>query len=229
MRKTILFLIPFLLVAGASHRAFGREMDSSGPKEGLEDIEKDFSPQDEPETKFHFMPAVFGGYNQLLKGYPGYQNLGNVGAEVWARPITTSIEEPSWYTDNFLVRLSAEWMPLQVPKGNYGLVEDMYALTGQIVFKFDSVRDAEWMPFLGVGAGGYWDHLSLDTPASGKITGTHYYFGMNATAGIFFPPMGPFRLETEARYHRLQGPNAFWPQNITYQVGLIYGFGYLAR
>lgn len=166
--------------------------------------------------------AAFAGYNMLIDGYEGYKNLGNAGVELWLQPYDVSIEEPTWRTNRFYFRLSAEWMPLQVPAGNYGITEDIYAGTAQIIYRFRMEDRGEWSPFIGFGAGQYIDRITLDTPASGKVSGNHSHFGMNGSAGIFLPPVGPFRLAAEARYHRLRGPDGFWPQNVTFHGNLIY-------
>jgi hypothetical protein len=226
MKKTSRFLFSLALLAAAAGRAGARE--TPPPADQTEEfmIKDPGNPETASfEIRWQFIPEVFGGYNQLISGYHGYKNLGNVGVGLWMRPVTTSPEEPSWYTNNVFFRVFAEWMPLQVPEGNYGLTEDLYDASAQFVYKFDEERDGSWIPFLGLGAGGYQDRLTLDTPASGKVTGTHSFFGLNASLGLFTPAMGPFRLASEARYHRIHEADNYWAQNVTYHVSLLYGFG----
>lgn len=186
----------------------------------VENVSTDFDTSGERTWKMYV--SGFAGYNMLLSGYDGYSNLGNGGVEFWLQPYSLSMEEPNWATNRFYFRMSAEWMPLQVPKGNYGLTEDIYAGLVQIVYRFRQEDKGVWSPYVAFGGGQYLDRLTLDTPATGKVSGSHSFFGLNGSVGLFLPPAGPFRLAAEARYHRLRGPDGFWPQNATFHGSILY-------
>lgn len=171
-------------------------------------------------------PGINGGYNKLVRGYKDYEDLGNAGVDIYFRPPQSAVETPNW-TNRMMFRLSGDWFPLQLPPGPRGLTEDVFSLNGTVVYKIQSFARAEskqWTPFLGLGFGGYWDRVSLDTPASGKITGTHFYWGINADAGFMLPAVFGVRLVPEVRYHTAKTPNNYYVANMTYQMGAVLWF-----
>ncbi len=182
---------------------------------------------DEDRIPWLFLLTVNGGYNQLLKGYKGYDNLGNAGIDLYMRPGRLRVEAPGW-KEHLMFRLSADYFPLQVPEGVYGLTEDMYGISGALLFKAFTLSRPEsdqWVPFLGIGVGHYLDRVTLDTPASGKIAGTHNHFGANASLGLFTPVFfGRLHLIPEIRFHTLKIPDDSWSMNLTYQAGLAFQF-----
>lgn len=193
--------------------------------------EEGISPSDDDaqslSARWSLLPSVHGGYAQMLRGYKGYDNLGGAGIDLYIRRTTPPLPDPSW-GDNFLFRLSAEYFPLQVPEGNNGLEEDLYGFTAGVVYKFQDINEPEagqWIPFLGLGAGSYLDLRTLDTRASGKVSGQDSYLGVNASAGAFLPFIGRLRLTPEVRFHAVRTPNADWATHIAYQLGLTAWFG----
>jgi hypothetical protein len=183
--------------------------------------------QPEAGTPWSFVLALNGGYNQLLKGYKGYENLGNAGLDLYVRPSRSYLEDPGW-KDRLIFRLSVDYFPLQVPEGVYGITEDIYGLHGAIMVRFHRLSFPEtrqWVPFTGVGLGTYFDQVTLDTPATGKVSGIHRSLGANASIGLFSPRMGSrWQIIPEIRFHILKIPDAAWSMNMTYQVGLAYWF-----
>lgn len=182
------------------------------------------STQTTERWKFH--PAMHGGYNVLLEGFDGYDDLGNFGFDLYADPPEAK-KFGSGATENLLMRISSDWFPLQVPEGVNGLKEDIYALNADCLYRINVNRDrmlSSWNPFLGFGIGLYQDRISLDTPATGKVTGTENYFGVNLSAGVLPPVFSeslPFRLIPEIRYHRIKFESAF-VTSMVYQVGIAY-------
>jgi hypothetical protein len=168
------------------------------------------------------------GYNQLIKGYKGYSNLGSAGIDLWVRPVRPRVEAPS-FRYNFLFRLSAEYLPMKVPDGNYGLQEDMFDATASVLYRLRSFAGPEadhWIPFTGLGGGVYSDWTRLDTPASGKISGMHHYSGAVFSLGAFSPRWrNIFQFVPEVRFHMLRIPDSKWSMNLVYQAGLYYEFG----
>jgi len=166
--------------------------------------------------------AGYGGKNVMGKGYDGFEDFTHGGADVYFRPPKPILNEAR-FIYHTLFRLSADYFPLKVPAGVYGLEEDVYALTGALVvrfLRFNQPEDRQWVPFVSAGYGGYFDRVTLDTPASGKVSGTHTNLGYNLSAGLFLPCVGPFRLIPEVRLHSIRVPGGASAQNTTYQIGL---------
>ncbi len=180
----------------------------------------------EGSQRWHFYPAVHGGYNKLLEGFDGYEDLGNLGFDFYADPPERNNFGAS-SLENLLMRISSDWFPLQVPDGTLGLEEDLYALNADLLYRINVKRNhapSSWNPFVGVGMGIYHDRITLDTPATGKVTGTDNHFGMNLSAGILLPVFSesfPFRLIPEIRYHRIRFASDY-VTSMAYQVGLAY-------
>jgi hypothetical protein len=173
-----------------------------------------------------FMPAVNGGYHQLIEGYDGYSDLGNAGLDLYIG--RSPAPEEFTMEDRVMLRISADYFPLQVPEGTNGLEEDVYALTASAVVKMHSSLRSElrqWVPFLGFGAGMYWDYVTLDTPASGKVSGTHNIPGFNVSVGVMSPAAGILRLVPEVRFHALRTPGNNWAHSVAYQAALLFAFG----
>ncbi len=165
-----------------------------------------------------------GGYTDLLNGYPRYENLGNVGIDVYFRPPVPLF--PKW-KDKLAFRLSGDYVPLQPPKEVYGITEDIYSLNATILYRFINFARGDehkrLIPFVGGGVGAYWDRISLDHPAlDEKVTRSHAFLGLSASGGFMLPSMGRFRLIPEVRYHSMKQYAGYWASYISYQLGLVY-------
>lgn len=168
-----------------------------------------------------------GGLNKLGNGYEGYDDMPHGGADFYIRPPRPQHEDPT-FKDKFMLRFSADYFPLQVPEGVYGLTEDIYALSMSVIVRLRDMGRPDhqmWVPFLGLGAGFYRDQIELDTPASGKISDSHNYFGLNFSGGFFFPEVLGIRFAPEVRYHMLRTPGNFSATNICYMMGASIRFG----
>ena len=178
------------------------------------------------ERGWVFVPAFNTGYNYLLEGYDEYENLGHAGLDLYVQPSRDTLF-PSHWIHNLWYRLSVDYFPLQVPKDSFGLEEDLYSASVNVVYQFYSLRahrKLSLVPFAGVGIANYWDRVTLDTPATGKRSGTTTYSGLVFSAGVFLPEFKlllPLRLIPEVRYHRLNGIDGA-VTHITYQIGVSY-------
>src|SRR5437588_3245960 len=85
------------------------------------------------ESSWILAPGINAGYNKLLTGYEGYENLGNLGLDLYIQPPRETPQRTSWY-HNVLFRFSFDYFPLQVPKGNFGLTEDIYSLNFSFLY-----------------------------------------------------------------------------------------------
>jgi hypothetical protein len=182
---------------------------------------------EQEKPSWTFIPAGHGGQNKLGSNYDGYEDLGAGGFDVYFNPPLPEFEEPDW-RHKLMFRLSGDYFPLQVPEGVYGLTEDIYSLNCGIVKKFMHFRKPEgrqWTPFLAGGFGVYWDRITLDTPASGKVTGMHTYFGFNGGAGLMFPSILGLRLVPEFRWHGMRPAGNVWVTNTVYQGSVMLWFG----
>jgi hypothetical protein len=168
-----------------------------------------------------------GGMNKMGKGYDGYDDMPHGGADFYIRPPVPEAEEPACH-HKFMLRVSADYFPLQVPEGVFGLTEDVYGLTFAVLVRLrtiDRQEHSKWVPFLGVGAGLYQDRIKLESPASGTVTGAHNYFGINFSGGFFFPEVMGIRLVPEVRQHMLRTPGNFSATNTCFQLGAAIRLG----
>jgi hypothetical protein len=184
---------------------------------------KDWTERDKG-SGWNFSPAFNGGYTSLLHGYKGYKNLGNAGLDLYMRPPVPQF--PRWY-NHMIFRLSADYFPLQVPSQVVGITEDIYALTGTALWRFSNASEAEhnqWIPFLGAGVGVYWDSVTVDTLATGKVKDAEQYLGVTGALGVMLPTWGPIRIIPEIRYHTLREAGRYWASHMTYQIGAALWF-----
>lgn len=174
------------------------------------------------QHRWTFRPAVNFGYNKLLSGYDGYDDLGNAGLDLYMR--RESLDDAVSWGDNLFFRLSVDYFPLQVPQGLNGIQEDLYAANLSILYDVHKLGRFQlpypW--FLGAGYGVYRDKVTLSNNTSGKVSTTHTFNGFVLSTGFTIPPLKyfPFKLVPEIRYHRykrLKG-NA---SNMTYQLGVV--------
>jgi len=182
-------------------------------------------------SRWSISPGINGGLNKMVSGYDNYEDLGKVGIDVYFRPPLPTVGALTW-KDKMMFRASVDYFPLQVPDGTFGLTEDIYALTGTMIIKrqnffFDEAD--QLIPFLGIGAGIYWDRIELDTPASGKVTGMDAYFGVTGSFGFLFPTVSNLQFVPEIRFHGIRSEGNFWATHVTYQAGLILWWGRQAQ
>jgi hypothetical protein len=177
----------------------------------------------ERATRWIIAPGFNGGITKMNNGYDGYDDLGHAGFDVYFNPPRPLYEPPTW-RNRLYWRLSADYFPLQVPEGVYGVTEDIYSINNAVGFKFLSFNrreEKQIVPFVAGGFGVYWDRIELDTPASGKVTGMHNYFGVNASAGFFLPSLWNIRLVPEIRWHGMRTTGNYWATHYTFQGSLV--------
>ena len=122
--------------------------------------------------------------------------------------------------------MSGEYFALEVPKDVKGVTEDLYGLTGTVIYRFvdfkGKTEDKRFVPFFGGGFGVYWDRTMIDHPATGKKSGVSTYIGYTGSAGLMLPAFGNLRIIPEVRYHALDQWKVYWASHMTYQLGLVY-------
>lgn len=172
---------------------------------------------------WNISPGVSGGYTLPMHGYPEYPNSYNGALDIYFRPPVPQF--PTW-TTRLAFRLSGEYFALEVPKEVKGVTEDLYGLTGTVIYRFVNFKgqpeDKRFVPFFGGGFGVYWDRTMIDHPATGKTSGVSTYIGYTGSAGLMLPAFGNLRIIPEVRYHALDQWKVFWASHMTYQIGLVY-------
>ena len=168
-------------------------------------------------------PGVSGGLTTPLDGYKNYQNSGNGAIDVYFRPPIPQF--PEW-PSRMMFRMSGEYFPLEVPKEVKGVVEDLYALTGTVMYRFmrmdGTPEHNRFVPYLGAGVGVFWDHFKLDYPGVEKTSSLDTFFGYTGSAGILLPCIGPIRIVPEVRAYSFRRANNNWAVHMAYQLGITY-------
>ena len=180
---------------------------------------------DDENTHIRLIPAFNFGLNKLGKGYEGYEDIGKAGLDLYIQPFRPATV-PTRAKHNMLLRFSFDYLPLQVPKQNAGLKEDMYSLNLALVYQFHRLNlqsEQQWLPFVSLGYGSYYDVVKLNTPATGRIQSRRQYPGFSASVGMALPWFKnfPVRVIPEIRYNRVKVVDET-TTNIIYQVGLAY-------
>lgn len=209
--RVLLASLALVLLCAAGQPCYARKLDD------VKTLKSD------DDKHWILRPAVGLGYNNMMKGYDGYENLGNFGLDFYIQ--RRSGHKDSWGR-NLYLRLSMDYAPLQVPEGNNGLTEDLYGANASLLYMFNKIGRfrPSWIPFIGGGYGAYRDVVELDTRATGKITTKESYHGFVASFGVSLPNMKlgiPFRLIPEIRYHQyktLEEPAS----HMTYQLGIMF-------
>jgi hypothetical protein len=170
-----------------------------------------------------FHPESAGGLTIPLDGYKNYDNSPNASLDVYFRPPVPQF--PEW-SDRMMFRLSGEYFPLEVPSEVKGVVEDLYALTGTVLFRImrmdGTPENKRWIPYIGGGAGVFWDRIKLDYPGMSSTDSVDTFFGLTGSVGILLPAIGPIRMVPEVRYYSFKRSNGIWANHMSYQIGLVY-------
>lgn len=160
------------------------------------------------------------GFNSLSKGYPGYSNYFSLGADLYIVPEPKiSALLPSW-KDNFFYRVSVDYFPLIVPDGTYNTNEDIFGLSGDILYSIYKSKKKKL--FAGVGLGGYFDWVRVDTPATGSRSATYWFFGLKPSLGYAIRVSPDIELIPEIRAHFIWTANDYFATNTVYQIGVCY-------
>jgi len=218
---TYLLAVAFLLTAAPASAV--RLSDMKAPKTST--LGGSSMTMDDGSSSLRLIPAFNFGLNKLGKGYEGYEDLGNAGLDLYIHPFR-AVTAPTKAKQNMLVRLSFDYFPLQVPKQNLGLKEDMYAATLAFVYQFHRLNrqsEQKWLPMVSIGYGRYFDVVKLKTAATGSVERNRQYSGYNASIAVAMPWFRnvPIRVIPEIRYHRVEVVDSI-ATNMTYQIGLSY-------
>ena len=172
---------------------------------------------------WNISPGFNGGYTDVGTGYQGYENLGNGGIDIYFRPPIPQF--PNKWDDRMVFRLSFDYFPLQVPDDVYYTTEDLYTLSGTVLYRLTSFSGTpehkRFVPFLGAGPALEWDHVSVKSPALNE-EGKYLHLGLTASAGIMLPTIAGVRLIPEVRYFTMKEPDKLWTSHVSYNLGLSY-------
>ncbi|MBI5555522.1 MAG: outer membrane beta-barrel protein [Elusimicrobia bacterium] len=156
------------------------------------------------------------GENFLVDGYKKYKN--NLSAKIELRiGLANAGARP-----NMFVTMNYDYMPLIMPAGLYGMSEKITSFNAGFLYGFDAQNKINL--FIGPGAGFYYDLITLDTPASGKLEHEYSFFGYNITAGFNYYVAENLVLIPEIRYHLIREPGSFYATNMIFQIGAQYNF-----
>ncbi|MDD5354249.1 MAG: hypothetical protein PHF95_03590, partial [bacterium] len=163
-----------------------------------------------------FSGCGYLGRNMLLAGYKDYQD--NYSGHLEMRMgIAKNRKQP-----DILLSLNYDYMPMILPDGLYGMSERIASLNLNAYYVFYAQRKMNF--FVGPGFGYYFDLLSMDTPASGKIEHQYSFIGFNLGAGGQYYIDKSFTLIPMLRYHLIKEPGSFYAKHLVFQIGLSYNF-----
>jgi hypothetical protein len=166
--------------------------------------------------------GLTGGYTDVLDGYKGYTNLGNIGVDTYFRPPVPQF--PKWF-DRLIFRFSADYFPLQVPETVAYTKEDLFTLSATVIIRAMTFsggpEHTRFIPFLGLGPALGWDRVTVNHPAV-QTSGSFMSLGYSASAGVMLPTVGGFRVIPEVRYQSMKEPDQFWTSHISYMLALTY-------
>ena len=166
----------------------------------------------------------FIGYNMLQKGFTGYTNYASFGADWYmiSDDSLYSVNAEDQWKDNIFYRVSFDYFPLVVPEGNYGASEDMVALSGDALYSI--YHNEKVRCFAGMGIGAYLDRISVDTPATGKLSSQYFYPGLKSSVGAIFRVYEDYEVIPEIRTHWIYTVNNYFTVNTVVQVGFARRF-----
>ncbi len=179
-------------------------------------IKEEFS---KPKARRHMLVFSGGGYlgrNQLLAGYKDYKDNFSGHLEV-RMGIAKSRKRP-----DIIIGLNYDYMPMILPDGIYGMSERIASLNLNAYYVFYAQRRINF--FAGPGFGYYFDLLSMDTPASGKIEHQYSFIGFNLVLGGQYYINKSISLIPILKYHQIREPGSFGAKHLVLQVGCSYNF-----
>jgi hypothetical protein len=159
------------------------------------------------------------GINSPQKGFDNYKNYLYAGADLYFIPEgdLAALEGYNW-RDNFFYRASFDYILLDVPDGTNGTSEDLFALSFDLLY---SVYKGEKTGlFIGIGIGGYYDFVSVDTPATGKVSASYFNLGYRPCVAFPIRVGRDTELVPEARFHNIFYSSGYYPSLVTYHLGL---------
>ncbi|OGF47404.1 MAG: hypothetical protein A2452_02665 [Candidatus Firestonebacteria bacterium RIFOXYC2_FULL_39_67] len=162
--------------------------------------------------------GAFGGLSKLLTGYDSYVRRNYYGGlQVHLRPYEKN--KPSDLSFGF----AFDEIPLSLPEGTYGQTEDIASLTGYL--HYNPFPVFIFHPYVGLGLGGYFDYITVDTPASGYMSSMYFFMGFNINAGAEWRINDFITLFGEVKYHFLWEPGKggmFLANHLSVQGGVIF-------
>ncbi len=207
MRERLwLFNVVFALAVCCSHASAG------------------WSDNDDEAGSYGTALAVSAGYNTLQQGFVGYTPNAALGVDWYLLPDEAPYNVPDcdlWKEDLFY-RISFDYFPMSVPSGNYGTSEDIAGLSGDVLFY--AYRGKAVNIFLGIGVGYFLDAISVDTPATGRMSSQYYYFAAKPSLGLTYKISDNYDLIPEVRSYWMYTVNNYFTVNTVYQLALCRRF-----
>lgn len=167
--------------------------------------------------------SINTGLTSMQNGYDNYEDYYYFGGDlyIFVEPGIYRLGRASW-KDNFFYRVSLEYFPLIVPNGVYNTCEDIYSFTGDMLYPFYKNRKETFRSFIGLGVGGYIDYILTDTPATGKVSATNFFFGLKGSIGMAMNISKYTLLVPEVRLHYMYTVDGYMASHMTYQMGLCW-------
>jgi len=173
---------------------------------------------DRPAQVIKIGAGAFGGLSKLLTGYDSYVRRNYYGGlQVHLRPYEKN--KPSALSFGFIF----DEIPLSLPEGTYGQTEDIASITGYV--HYNPFPVFMFHPYIGLGFGGYFDYITVDTPASGYMSSIYFFPGFYASAGAEWRTNDLITLFGEAKFHFLWEPGKggmFLANHLSVQGGVIF-------
>lgn len=210
--KTKLLLLIVMLMFVCAH-VFAEDFDFRQEQEQMLNKAKVWVNAKEPVVKTFAIGGSLG-MNYLQRGYDSYKkDYPDFGVDL--KVIRKRATQSTLYD----YRISFEYFPLVVPEGTYGLTEDIYSISGSVLFNF--YRHKYFTSYAGIGPGLYLDHIRLDTPVSGEKSTMYAKIGLNASVGMIINTKYGFKIYPEVRYHTMFSQK-YMASHMSIQCGVMF-------
>ncbi|MBD3272099.1 MAG: hypothetical protein GF384_06135 [Elusimicrobia bacterium] len=137
----------------------------------------------------------FAGINSPMNNYDGYRTNPAGGGDI--RLLIKTPKGP-----RYIAALSIDFIPLAPPADIIDFEENIIAANLNITYNY--IRWPRYVPFLGLGAGYYWDTLSQEIPNFGSKTDTKTYGGFNAFLGLEYKLTPYISVAGEYKFHMIE-------------------------
>ncbi|MDD5131363.1 MAG: hypothetical protein PHH44_01755 [bacterium] len=182
-------------------------------------IREELNERGKSGAKRHMLIFSGGGYlgrNKLLAGYEDYTD--NYSGHLEVRMGLAAVKE----RPDIVISLNYDFMPLILPDGIYGMSENIISINLNAYYVFYAQRKLNF--FAGPGIGYYFDTLTMDTPASGKLEHQYRFVGYNLGVGAQYYLDKFITLIPLLKYHQINEPGSFKAKHLVFQVGFNYNF-----
>ncbi|MDA3792825.1 MAG: hypothetical protein PF545_04110 [Elusimicrobia bacterium] len=143
-------------------------------------------------VKSHIRYNAGVGYSMPLGGYDGYENNPMFSFKV------DVVRKQNLERDKLSYRFGIDYLMMMVPKGTYGITEDIFYPYAGLTYAILPGRKI--VPFCGMGMGLYLDWIRVDMPALSKSS-LYKIFGVDASLGAEFKVGSSLILIPEFKYY----------------------------